>query len=241
MDLYLISASKNPDVSKPLLDRIAEALEFQLYQHVAPFWQITGCRVLALSTLEALPITAGASPLIIYDTPDQAGVLGWHTYNAQEGRIHGTAFLKPILDNGGGLIDGAVSLSSVLSHEAIEAVLDPYVNLMAFKDAKTLEPVEGCDRVQGDNYDVSGVSVSNFLGPRAFRDGPGPYDWLRKLQDPWAMTPGGYNERLDVNTGVWKTTYGETMPQWQRDLKELKSQFKLSRLAQRKHRHSLLA
>ena len=231
MDLYLVSASKNPDITKPWLDRVAEALEFQLYQHVAPFWQLSGVRVLALSNIAALPTHSGASPLIIYDTAEQAGFLGWHTYNAKEGQIHGTTFVDPILAGGGSLNDGPNAVSVTLSHEAIEAVLDPYVNAMAFKDDNTLEPLEACDRVQGDSYDIGGISVSNFLGPRAFRDGPGPYDWLRRLQNPWDLTPGGYCMRLDLTTRVWGTTWGNTVPQWKRDLVAEKLDKKLSRLS----------
>jgi hypothetical protein len=235
MDLYLVSASKHPDVTRPLLDRIAEALEFQLYQHVAPFSQSAGVRVFALSSMEALPDNDGASPLVIYDDPDQAGALGWHTYNSKSGKIHGTAFVKPILDNGGTLVQGSNSLSAVLSHEAIEASMDPYVNLLAMMDdGETLEPVEGCDRVQGDSYDIGGVSVSNFLGPRAFRSGPGPYDWLGKLQNPWDIAPGGYCQRFNIKTGKTSTLWGEKMPAWKRDLVLKKRELSLSRLSHRR-------
>jgi len=227
MDLYLISASKHPDITKPWLDRVAEAIEFQLYQHVAPFWQISGVRVFAVESMDSMPTTSGASPLVIYDTPDQAGFLGWHTYNAHEGVVHGTVYVDPILAGGNKIEDIPVTIS----HEAIEAVLDPYVNNMVFKDDSTLEPVEGCDRVQGDTYDVGGTLVSNFLGPRAFRDGPGPYDWLRKLSGPWDMTPGGYCMRFDVRQRKWNTLWGATIPQWRKDLVQAKLDAKLSRLA----------
>ncbi len=233
MDLYLISASQHPDVTRPLLDRIAEALEFQLYQHAAPFCQTAGVRVFVLSNIEALPDHAGASPLVIYDDPDQAGVLGWHTFNPAEGRIHGTAFVNPVLDNGGSLIEGPNSLSSVLSHEALEAVGDPYVNLFAMMDEETLEPIELSDRVQGDSYDIGGISVSNFLGPRAFRDGPGPYDWLGKLSRPWDIAPGGYCQRYKIRTGQVETHWGSLVPEWKKDLVRQKNEMKLSRLAHR--------
>lgn len=234
MDLYLISASKHPDVTRSLLDRIAEALEFQLYQHVAPFTQAAGVRVFALSSLEALPDDSSASPLVVYDDPDQAGALGWHTYNAKNGKIHGTAFVNPILDNGGTLVQGPNSLSTVLSHEAIEASMDPYVNLFAMMDdGVTIEPVEACDRVQGDSYEIGGVAVSNFLGPRAFRSGPGPYDWLGKLDNPWDIAPGGYCQRYNIKTGKSSTHWGESMPAWKRDLVLKKRELSLSRLSHR--------
>lgn len=234
MDLYIVNASKHEGITMPLLHEIASALEFQLYQHVAPFWQISGVRVLAIASIESLPDRAGSSPLVIYDDPDQADVLGWHSYNSSEGMIHGTTFVRPILNNGGTLTKGPRSLSVTLSHEAIEAVIDPYVNMFSFLgDLETIEPVEACDRVQGDSYEIGGISVSNFLGPRAFRDGPGPYDWLRRLPGPWDLTPGGYCQRYNVRTGKHQILWGDLVPMWERELKLQKMYHKLSRLSRR--------
>lgn len=233
MQLYLISASQHPSVTRPLLERIAGALEFQQFAHVAPFWQTAGISVKVVDAIADMP-QEGGSPLIIYDDPDQAGILGWHTYHRGTGLIHGTAFVNPILDHGGLFLDGPNSLSATLSHEAIEAACDPYVNLYAFKDETTMEPIEPCDRVQGDSYDIDGVSVSNFLGPRAFRDGPGPYDWMRLMNDPWEVRPGGYCERVDMTTGETQTLFGAIMPEWLRELKHQKRTHALSRLSNRK-------
>ena len=235
-----ISASKNPDVTRPLLESIAEALEYQQFAHVAPFWQTAGISVKVLDRIEDMP-TDDSSPLIVYDDPDQAGVLGWHTYQAESGRIHGTAFVNPILENGGTLFKGANSLSGTLSHEAIEAACDPYVNLYAFMTETTVEPFEACDRVQGDSYDINGIAVSNFLGPRAFRDGPGPYDWMQRLENPWDIAPGGYCERINVRTGKTKTLFVAEMPEWQRELKRQKRAHSLSRLSNRTMMQQLAA
>ncbi len=120
MKLYLISASKHPEVTRPLLESIAEALEFQLYGHVAPFWQTDGVSVKVADRLEDL-LDISSSPLVIYDDSDQAGVLRWHTYQKETGRVNGTAFVTPILENGGTWTKGPNSLSATLSHEAIEA------------------------------------------------------------------------------------------------------------------------
>ncbi len=233
MKLFLISASTNPSVTRPLLESIADALEYQQFAHLAPFWQTGGVSVKVLDRIESLPDT-DSSPLVIYDDPDQAGVLGWHTYHSGSGLIHGTAFVNPILDHGGSLLKGPNSLSVTLSHEAIEATCDPYVNLYAFKDENVIEPIEPCDRVQGDSYDINGISVSNFLGPRAFRDGPGPYDWMRRLDNPWDIAPGGYCQRVDIRTGLTVSLFGSAMPEWERDLKRQKRARSLSRLSNRK-------
>jgi hypothetical protein len=235
VELFVINASTNPRITTPWLEGVCQALEMQLYGHFAPLWQSSGVRVSACGDIAQLPPRNECSPLIIYDDADQAGALGWHTFNARDSRIHGTVFVDPILNNGGTLDDGANSISAVLSHEALEAVADPYVNLYALMgNGTTYEPVEVCDRVQGDCYKLNGVSVSNFLGPRAFRDGEGPYDYLRLMNSPWEIRPGGYCVRYDAASGQTNTLWGEAVPQWQRDFKALKKERNLSRLSHRK-------
>jgi hypothetical protein len=95
---------------------------------------------------------------------------------------------------------------------------DPYVNWWADTNmVGEQECLELCDRVQADSYEIEGVSVSNFLGPRAFRKGDGPYDLMRLLTDPWEIRSGGYCIRrkgADVYP-VWSSGF----PAWLRELK----------------------
>lgn len=245
MKLYLVSASQNPLITRPILDQLAEGLEEQQFAHLAPFWQLAGVHVGVLDNITELPKEDGASPLVIYDHPDQAGVLGWHTFNTQSGQVHGTAFLDPILQNGGTLLKGPNSLACTLSHEACEATVNPYVNSYVFWENDTglvAEPIEAADRVEGDSagkdgkaYEASnGNALSNFLGPRAFRDGIGPFDWLGNLANPRDLSSGGYCERIDLTTGKMNTLWGDLMPEWKRELKRAKRLHKLSRLANAK-------
>ena len=233
MEIYFASVSKSPEVNRSLLDRIAEAIEFQLNAHVSNFWQAGPVKVAAVTTPESIPNVDGVCPIIVYDEPDDTGALGWHSFDPKTGRMPGTAFLKPILDNGGSLLEGPNSLSCTLSHEAIEAFVDPYVNDYSFVDEWTVEPKEACDRVQGDTYVIGGVTVSNFLGPRAFRDGPGPYDWLRLMTKPWEIRPAGYCMRRDVRTGEALTLWGEQVPAWYKEVKAAAKTVGLSRLGRR--------
>lgn len=233
MEIYLASTSARPEITRAWLDMVAEALEYQLNAHVAPFWQLAPVKVAAVSSPESIPDVNGACPIIVYDKPDMAGALGWHTYDEKTGRMPGTAFADPILQNGGTFLQGPNSLSCTLSHEAIEAYVDPYVNDYSYVNEKLIEPKEACDRVQGDTYEVGGVSVSNFLGPRAFRDGPGPYDWMRLMSNPWEVRPGGYCMRINPATGKTRTIWGERVPMWYKEMKLAAKAAKLSRLGRR--------
>lgn len=219
MYLALVSASKDPNITPALLQQIAAALEVQIYRDFGPFWQFAGMPVKVFGSLSSIP--ADAAPLVIFDDPDQSGALGWHHVDPN-GRAYGRAFWKVIQSYGGSLIKTPNSLSVTLSHEALEMIGDPYVDWWARMPNGQLECLEVCDRVQADAYDIDGVWVSDFLGPRAFRNGLGPYDFMRVLKSPWEIRRGGYAIRMTTSgqvTNVW----GQDFPDWQKELKALPS------------------
>jgi hypothetical protein len=215
MFIAIASVSSDP-VVKSVLSRIAAALETQLYQHYAPFWQSAGMNVRVVEPNDEILTHQDACPLIVYDTADQPGALGYHSLQARA-QVYGKCFWQVIRNSGGSLIDGANSLSVTLSHETLEMVGNPYVNFWADMDETTQEGVELCDRVEDDSYTIDGVAVSDFLGPRAFRDGPGPYDWMNLLQSPWEIRPGGYVIRRQGGTVY--NTWGEQYPEHKKALK----------------------
>lgn len=218
MYLALTSMSQDPVVTRPILEKIAEALEYQAHAHYAPLWQSEGCGVRVFSSPEAIPEDDGSSPLVVFDDPDQAGVLGWHTVSPT-GRPYGRAFWKVIRDHGGSLYTGPLSLSVTLSHEVLEMIGNPYVNFWADMPSGIQEAIELCDRVEMDSYLIGGdVAVSNFLGPRAFRNGAGPYDYMRLLGEPWDIRPGGYAIRK-ASDGTVFDVWGSGYPSWRKDLK----------------------
>lgn len=237
MQFYIASASSDTSVSwTPYLQQLADALEFQLYSHVAPFWQGGGAKVSFVTDYKNIPDDGDVCPIVCFDDPDQPGALGWHTYDPV-GREYGSVFWRPIKENGGDLSSNADSLSTVFSHEVIEAFCDPYTNDLSFVNQTTLEWKEACDRTQGDWYPVANLAMSNFLGPRAFRDGPGPFDWLRLLNSAWEVRPAGYVSRLNLTTGKVDTTFGAQMKEWKKKLVEHKLQNKLGRIARRAEKY----
>lgn len=217
MYIAIASASKDPNITLPLLHRIAEALQIQVYRDFGPFWQVAGMPMQVFKSIGDIPADDQAAPLIVFDTPDQSGALGWHSVDPH-GRAYGRVFWEIIRDNGGTLIETANSMSVTLSHEALEMIGDPYVTWWADMPDGGQECLEVCDRVEADAYPIDGVMVSNFVGPRAFRNGDGPYDFMRLLTSPWQIRPGGYAIRKYGTrvTNVW----GEQYATWKIPLKE---------------------
>ena len=238
MEIGLVSESVDPSVTKNVLNLIATAIETQLFSHYAILWQSAGVHVVVYDRIQDVP--PETNPMIVFDNPDQPDALGYHDVTPA-GHAYGKVFLRPILDNGGTLTNGATSLSVTISHEALEMVGDPYANFWADMPTGEEDALELCDRCEQDQYDIgvsnvtgmatanvpdTMVSVSNFLGPRAFRNGDGPYDWLgsqgdsRGLKTPWEVRPGGYAiRRRGGPTGSTGQVFGESYPEWKKALK----------------------
>lgn len=219
MKLALINLSADPLIAPAVVTRIAHAIEHQATIHYENVWQSRGASVLVYSSLEAVPNDGETCPLAIYDSPDASDALGWHS-TTEAGRPFGRVFWQPVKEAGGSLLSGPTSLSTVISHEVLEMLGDPYVNWWCDAPDGQLEALELADRTQGDAYDIGGVSVSNFLGPRAFSAGPGPYDYLGLLKTPFEIRPGGYAIRRDPVLGV-NFMWGYNVPEWKKALVEM--------------------
>lgn len=183
------------------LDRAVEAVDIQLSTQVAPAWGRVAPTIGLYDDVEHVP--NGAYMIVLYDSADQPGLLGYHD---EEGLPVGKVFLEPIKLLGGDLITGAYALSKTLSHEAIEMFGNPGVNLWVdfapgSLAAGQLTPFEWSDAVQDDYVVVHtragfAVPCSNFLLPPWFDaqdlGAETKYDQAGNLTAPFTMSPGGY-------------------------------------------------
>jgi hypothetical protein len=198
VSVALVNGSANFVLTPQLL----EALQIQVNRDFAPLW---GVHIRLSTATNPASVQAGAWYLLITDNPDQAGALGWHDQTG--GRPYGEVFVLPAKQ-------GNVALSTVLSHELLEMLADPWINsLVQFQDAQgaqNLAPLEVCDPVENDQYDIvtpdgTRVAVSNFIAPGYFDQaakGAVRWDFMNKLTGPIpAMTAGGYISFLPITTG----------------------------------------
>jgi hypothetical protein len=191
---------------------VVAALQRQVTEHFEPAYGY-GARVIFV--LKGTVVPDGFSQLVILDTSDEADDLGYHDLTA-EGFPQGKSFAKSDLD-------GGYSWTVTLSHELLEMLADPDVNLTVEVDDAHGRPVfysyEICDPVESDSlaYEIDGVKVSNFVLPSYFesfhKEGK-RYDYRGALKGPApALAPDGYLSVYDPASGRgWSQIYAEMRP-----------------------------
>jgi hypothetical protein len=188
------------------------AINRQIREDYEPYWHIGGELRLegksgAKPSKQSLADMRGDAVLYLWDAVDVEDALGYHDAN-NAGVPYGfvfTALAKQLKE------DWTVTLS----HEALELVGDPEVNLLVQGphpvDSKRVvfHWYEMCDAVQAEVYEIDGIKVSNFVLPLYFTGGEekgGRNDFLGraykgKTLRSFGVNPGGYVGFFDPKTG----------------------------------------
>lgn len=188
------------------LQPICQVLDHQIRYHVQPAYRYTATPVFFYPDVSKVPDNAW--PIYILEDPDVADALGYHDVDPN-GKPYGRVFTTISRRAG-------VSLSSVLSHEVIEAFVDPYCNDWSDSGSYSVAH-EACDPVQNSTYVYHGVELSNFVTREWFdaaakRDPlrPRQFDYLDHLSAPFQLEAGGY--LIVMEDGQVSQKYGEEAP-----------------------------
>jgi hypothetical protein len=200
--IAVINAVSDEAISDARLAKVVAALQKQVTRDFAPVWGVSA-RLTAVKQGEAPP--RGAWWLALHDDSDRAGDLGYHDLTS-EGLPLGKAFVSTAHADD-------VPWTVVLSHELLEMLIDPYINLAAFiKNPRggLLYGYEICDPCRGDGYRIDGVAVSNFVHPAWFQEHAPRrgtrFDHARRISRPLQLRPGGYSIVNDLaGKKGWKT------------------------------------
>jgi hypothetical protein len=184
-------------VANDVLAFIAAAVNLQMQRDVAPAWGDVVWTVVALDNLAGVNPNRTRKVLTFKSKLRVAGALGFHTET--DGVDYAEA-LPPAPRPPGEAIDGTTT-----SHEVVETFGDPSCNAYMRGPSGRRLARELADPVEADAYPITvrigpetrQVMVSNFVLPSWFQGGPGPYDFLKRLDLPEEMTAGGYFEYLD--------------------------------------------
>lgn len=206
----------NGKVSDEELQVAIRAVNRQIAHDFEPYWSVgAALRLEGRSTKTPsqmhLQDMRGDSVLYLWDRVDVEDALGYHDAN-NRGIPFGFVFTELSKSLG-------ENWTVTLSHEALELIADPEVNLLvagphpANPKKTVFHWYEMCDAVQAESYKVDGVDVSNFLLPLYFTsedEFEGRNDFLgrrhkKKALRSFGINPGGYIGFFNPDSGEHET------------------------------------
>lgn len=193
------------------VNKLAAALKRYLAEHFTPIWGVT-C-VIGVSKGQQIPHNAWA--IVLLDNPDVAGAMGYHELTP-DGMPLSKVFVG--LSNKYG-----EPVSVTVSHELVEMLVDPGIQMIAQGPNGIFYAYEVADAVQGETFEVGGFPMTNFMYPAWFeefrvgtKEPKRKYDHLGNCIGAFVINAGGYMPVM--KRGKWTQIFGS---------KETKKQFVL--------------
>ena len=220
--------NESGDVEAGRLERVRRVLQEQVDRDFFPLW---GWRAKLVVASRKPPRGAMQIWLKGKPDPDDEGAFGYHFI---DGHPITYVFTRDEKDQ---RVD---DYATTLSHEVLEMIADPGVNLYADgyyiskskRHYRAWVPYEVCDPVEETLYEIRGVKVSDFVVPEWFEPErePGSMDFSFRgaVTEPFELAPGGYMEAVLTNTV--RTIWGE-MANRRRRRHRCKARVKASRRA----------
>lgn len=212
MGLPTISVINFSDVTDQQVQDAIRAVNCQIQQDFQPIWGHGRELIMhAASFVPTDPATIteefvrGDSVLYLVKEATLPGALGYHDMNTREVPV-GFVFTE------------TGEWTTTLSHEALELINDPTVNIFVPgpdpRDTTKwlLHSYEACDAVESTSYQIDGISVSNFVTPEYFRpeNAPGTRnDFLGVGVASFGVMPGSHLGVVDPSTYDFEFIYGE--------------------------------
>lgn len=215
MTLSIINHT-NGQISDEEAQRAIRAINRQIREDFEPYWSLgASLRLEGRSgpkpQKQNLADMRGDAVIYLWDRTNVDDALGYHEAN-HRGIPFGFVFTELSRALG-------ESWTATLSHEALELIGDPEVNLLvagphpADPKADVFHWYEMCDAVQAEAYEIDGVEVSNFVLPLYFTGGEelgGRNDFLGRSYEgkplrSFGVNPGGYVGFFNPATGEHET------------------------------------
>jgi len=173
------------------------ALQVFVDRHVAPVWG-TPARL-----VRTKGFVKGAWGMVFLDDADQPGALAYHDLTP-DGLPQSKVFVRTTIEN-----HDLVSVSA--SHELVEMLVDPAINLMTTgPDARTIYAYESADPVEALSFKVNGIPMTDFVYPSYFeifhKTGSVQFDRMKKITKPFQILAGGY--QIVFKNGKWSQVFG---------------------------------
>lgn len=192
--------------SDEYVQAVVDACQEQVARDFGPIWHIG-------AHLHFVPVRgkppAGAWCIAVLGSSDQAGALGYHD-ESPSGMPLGKVFAGTDRQYG-------QSVSVTLSHELLEMLADPWIDLAAQGSDGKFRAWEACDPVEADalGYAINGLQLSAFVTPEWFAGGgSGPVSFPQdRVRAPLELAPGGYISVFDPANGQgWQQVTADAAP-----------------------------
>jgi len=173
------------------------ALQVYVDKYIVPVWGTPA------KLVKTKGFVKNAWAIVFLDDADTPGALAYHDLTP-EGLPLSKVFVKTTIDDG-----ELVSVSA--SHELVEMLVDPAINLMTTgPDSKTIYAYESADPVEALTFKVNGIPMSDFVYPSYFevfhKPGSVRFDYLNKVKKPFEILKDGY--QIIFKGGKWSQVYG---------------------------------
>ena len=184
------------------LDALIAAMQEYVDKFIVPVW----------ATPAKLVKTTGFVPgwwaIVFLDNADVPGALAYHELTP-DGLPLSKVFVRTTINNG-----DLVSVSA--SHELVEMLVDPAINLMSTgPDPKAVYAYESADPVEAFTFKVKGIPMSDFVYPSYFEEFRKPnsvkFDQMGKVKRPFQILSGGY--QIIFRNGLWSNIFASRAKQ----------------------------
>ena len=180
-------------------DKLIAAMQAYVNNHVVPVWATPA------KLVKTTGFVKDTWAMVFLDDADTSGALAYHDLTP-DGLPLSKVFVRTTIQNG-----DLVSVSA--SHELVEMLVDPAINLMSTgPDPKVMYAYESADPVEALTFDVNGIAMSDFVYPSYFegfrKPGSVKFDHLGKVQKPFQILKGGY--QIIFKNGKWSQTFAST-------------------------------
>lgn len=183
-------------------DNLIAAMQKYIDDFVVPVWG-TPAKLIKTDGFQK-----GAWAMVFLDDADQADALAYHDLTP-DGFPISKVFVRTTIQNG-----DLVSVSA--SHELVEMLVDPAINMMTTgPNPKLVYAYESADPVEALSFEVDGIPMSDFVYPSYFEAfhpaGSVRFDQMQKVNKPFQILSGGY--QIIFRNGKWSQIFGSEKKQ----------------------------
>lgn len=212
-------------------DALIAAMNKYVSNFVLPAWGT------AANLVKGSTVPKGSWVMVFLDNADVAGALAYHDLTP-DGFPLMKVFVKTTIDDG-----ASVSVSA--THELVEALVDPAINMSCFAaDNKTVLAYETADPVEETDFLIDGIRMSNFVYSSYFetfrKAKSDKFDQMGLITKPLQILKGGYQSIF--KNGKWSEVFASVAKKKRfakEDRRGHRSESRCTKLAKASPKHPL--